>query len=120
MAGLCPPLLVALLFRNKFVEEDGLQELTVVLMIVEQTKDEIYVLVLVLPANVRIYYAALQDRARLGVNGLELSGVTVSSRGGGGGCGEDVHLCKPTRGDITLYPYPFFQGPYQLAVWINR
>ena len=29
-------------------------------------------------------------------------------------------LCKPTRGDITLNPYPFFQGPYQLAVRVNR
>ena len=56
-------------------------------MVVEQPKDELNVLALVLPENVWVY-AALLDRARLGVNGLELSGVTASSRGGGGGgCG---------------------------------
>ena len=30
------------------------------------------------------------------------------------------HLCKPTRGDITLNPYPFFQGPYLFTVRVNR
>ena len=55
------------------------------------------VLALVLPANARVY-ATLQDRARLGGNGLKLrvmvihSDVTVSSSGGGGGGGDEgVH-----------------------------
>ena len=29
-------------------------------------------------------------------------------------------LCKPTRGDITLNPYSFFQGPHLFAVRVNR
>ena len=106
-------------------------------MIVKQPKDEVNVLALVLPANVRVY-AALQDRARLGVNGLELSCVTVSSRGDGGGCdgggGEGVHgagvrrfarssairkfCCVGYLEGITLYSITFGeQGAMPLCTW---
>ena len=75
--------------QSKFVEEGGLQEVAVVLAIVEQPKDKLCVLAVVMRARARVY-AALHDRARLGADGLELSGAAVSSGGGGGGGGGEV------------------------------
>ena len=54
------------------------------LAIVEQSKDKLCILALVLPVRAWVY-AALHDSTRLGVDGLKLSGAAVSSGGGGGG-----------------------------------
>ena len=86
-------LLVTLVLLSKLVKDGGLQKLAVVLAIVEQQKNKLCVLALLLLANTRVYEAALHDRVRLSVDRLELRVMAIRSGGcaRGSGGGEGVH-----------------------------